>query len=132
MNNLTILIFGNQIFSEILSELKLFSEAKIKYYEDFSLCEKEFKKKDHLLIYFHSSKKENIDEILLKNTFPIIVVTNFPNSYYGDLTDYLNSPFNITLLKSKITALLAKFEFKKSIGKICFFAYVCVLYNCNY
>ena len=45
MNNLTILIFGNQIFSEILSELKLFSEAKIKYYEDFSLCEKEFKKK---------------------------------------------------------------------------------------
>ena len=113
MNNLTILIFGNQIFSEILSELKLFSEAKIKYYEDFSLCEKEFKKKDHLLIYFHSSKKENIDEILLKNTFPIIVVTNSPNSYYGDLTDYLNSPFNITLLKSKITALLAKFEFKK-------------------
>ena len=52
MNNLTILIFGNQIFSEILSELKLFSEAKIKYYEDFSLCEKEFKKRDHLLIYF--------------------------------------------------------------------------------
>ena len=39
-----------------------------KYYEDFSLCEKEFKKKDHLLIYFHSSKKENIDEILNTNT----------------------------------------------------------------
>ena len=71
MKNLTISVFGNQIFSEILSELKLFSEAKIKYYEDFSLCEKEFKKKDHLLIYFHSSKKENIDEIegWLKNYY---------------------------------------------------------------
>ena len=66
MSNLTISIFGNKILLEIINEMKLFSKYKIKYYEDFSLCEKEFKKRDHLLIYFDSSKKENIDEILTK------------------------------------------------------------------
>ena len=34
MTNLTISIFGNKIFSEILNEMKLFSKYKIEYYED--------------------------------------------------------------------------------------------------
>ena len=39
MNNLTISIFTNKIFFEILKELKLFSKFKIEYSEDidFSL-----------------------------------------------------------------------------------------------
>ena len=45
MKNLTISVFGNQIFSEILNELKLFSDVKIKYYDDLSLCKKEAKNK---------------------------------------------------------------------------------------
>ena len=34
MNTLTISIFGNQIFSDILKEMKLFSKYNIKYYND--------------------------------------------------------------------------------------------------
>ncbi len=116
MKNLTISVFGNQIFSEILTELKLFSEAEVKYYDDLLLCKKEAKNERYLLIYFASLKKENQDEILNKNSFPIIVVKkSVKSSKYlsGDLIDYLTAPFNILLLKSKISALLAKSEFKK-------------------
>ena len=116
MKNLTISVFGNQIFSEILTELKLFSEAEVKYYDDLFLCKKEAKNERYLLIYFASLKKENQDEILNKNSFPIIVVKkSVKSSKYlsGDLIDYLTAPFNILLLKSKISALLAKSEFKK-------------------
>ena len=34
MSNLTISIFGNKIFFEIINELKLFPEYEIKYYEN--------------------------------------------------------------------------------------------------
>ena len=116
MKNLTISVFGNQIFSEILNELKLFSDAKIKYYDDLLLCKKEAENKGHLLIYFESLKKQNVDVILGKNSFPIIIVKkseNYTKHFSNDLIDYLVLPFNILLLKSKIIALLAKFEFKK-------------------
>ena len=44
-STLTISIFGNKIFSEILNEMKLFSEYKIEYYEDLNLCERNAEKK---------------------------------------------------------------------------------------
>ena len=116
MKNLTISVFGNQTFSEILKELKLFSDVKIKHYDDLLLCKKEAENKGHLLIYFESSKKQNNDEIQNKNNFPLIVVKKYEKhtkSFSGDLIDYLNLPFNVLLLKSKIVALLAKAEFKK-------------------
>ena len=46
MSNSTISIFGNKIFSEILIEMKLFSNYKIKYYDNLDLCINENKKKD--------------------------------------------------------------------------------------
>ena len=45
MTDLTISIFGNKIFLEILNEMKLFSKYKIKYYEDLNLCLDDAKKK---------------------------------------------------------------------------------------
>ena len=72
MKNLTISVFGNQIFSEILKELKLFSDVKIKHYDDLLLCKKEAENKGHLLIYFESLKKQNNDKILNKNNFPLM------------------------------------------------------------
>ena len=38
MTDLTISVFGNKIFSEILNEMKLFSKYTIKYYDDLDLC----------------------------------------------------------------------------------------------
>ena len=45
MTNLTISIFGNKVFSEILNEMKLFSKYKIEYYEDLNLCVNDGEKK---------------------------------------------------------------------------------------
>jgi len=116
MKNLTISVFGNQTFSEILKELKLFSDVKIKHYDDLLQCKKDAESKGNLLIYFESLKKQNNEEILYENSFPLIVVKKSEKNtkyFSGDLIDYLNLPFNILLFKSKIVALLAKSEFKK-------------------
>ena len=77
---------------------------------------KEAENSGNLLIYFESLKNRNANEILNKNSIPIIIVKKSENrakSFSSDLIDYLNPPFNILLLKSKIVALLAKYEFKK-------------------
>ena len=95
MKNLTISVFGNQIFSEILKELKLFSDAKIIHYDDLLLCKKEAENKGHLLIYFESLKKQNVDVILGKNSFPIIIVKkseNYTKHFSNDLTATYWSP----------------------------------------
>ena len=44
-STLTISIFGNKIFSEILNEMKLFSEYKIEYYENLNFCVRNAEKK---------------------------------------------------------------------------------------
>ena len=41
MNNLTISVFGNQIFSEVLNEIKLLSKFDAKSYNDLNLCMKD-------------------------------------------------------------------------------------------
>ena len=38
MNNLTISIFGNKIFLEIINELKLFPGSKVNFLDNLSLC----------------------------------------------------------------------------------------------
>ena len=53
MSNLTISIFGNKIFLEIINEIKLFSKFKIKYYEDLNLCVKDAEKQNLLVIFFY-------------------------------------------------------------------------------
>jgi hypothetical protein len=50
MDNLTISILGNQIFSEIISELKLFSRFKIKFYEDLDSYAKDITQSEQLII----------------------------------------------------------------------------------
>ena len=52
MRNVTISIFGSQIFSEIITELKLFSKYKIKYYDNFDFWIKDATGQDNLAIFF--------------------------------------------------------------------------------
>ena len=76
MSNLTISIFGNRTFSEILQEVKLFSKYKIKHYEELKLCLSTNNDEDKLIILF-SSKLNNNDYINLnKNNFPLIIIHN--------------------------------------------------------
>ena len=51
MSSLTISIFENKIFYEIVKEIKLFSKYKIKYYKDLDLCIEEAKKGNLLVIF---------------------------------------------------------------------------------
>ena len=52
MHSLTISIFGNKIFSEIINELKLFNKYNIINQNNFDSFIKNAKKDDHLVILF--------------------------------------------------------------------------------
>ena len=56
MTNLTISIFGNKIFLEIINEIKLFSKYKIKFYDNLNLCTKDALHHDQLVIFFLTKK----------------------------------------------------------------------------
>ena len=52
MDKLTISIFGNQIFSEIINEIKLFSKFQLKFYDNLDLCTKDAESYDQLVVFF--------------------------------------------------------------------------------
>ena len=117
MSNLTISIFGNKSFLEIINEIEFFSKFKIKYYEDLDLCVKDAEKQNLLVIFFIN--KEN------KHFFNKNQIYNFPsiftgkssiskNMSSGELSEQLNIPFTILEFKKKVVSLFAKQEFKKN------------------
>ena len=114
MNNLTISIFGNKIFFEIMRELKLFSQFKIKYYENLDLCVKDADKENQLVVFFtnpfNTNKIDNFPSILITEPEP----SNPINTLSGDLNVQLKMPFRILDFKKKIISLMSKNEFKKN------------------
>ena len=117
MSNLTISIFGNKIFLDIINEIKLFSEFKIKYYEDLDLCVKDAENQNLLVIFF----VDKMDlSFLIKNkiyNFPSILITEpsvSKNMITTELNEQLNMPFTILELEKKIISLIAKNEFKNN------------------
>ena len=76
MSNLTISIFGNKSFLEIISEIKLFSKFKIKHYEDLDLCINDAEKLDQLVIFFiNKLDKSFFFKKIKMNNFPLILIT---------------------------------------------------------
>ena len=68
MDKLTIIIFGNQIFLEIINELKLFSEFNIKFYSDINLCIKDVLQQKQLAIFFISNtNKQDFEKIRINS-----------------------------------------------------------------
>ena len=117
MTDLTISVFGNKIFSEILNEMKLFSKYKIKYYEDLDLCVNDAKKKNQLVIFFVSGLNKNFFNKIKKNNFPLIFVgesSALKNILSSELYDQINMPFAILDFKKKVIAAIAINEFKKN------------------
>ena len=117
MTGLTISIFGNKIFSEILSEMKLFSKYKIKYYKDLDLCISDSEKKNQLVIFFVSELNKNIFSEIKESNFPLIFVSEssiLKNISSKELDGVLNMPFTIHDFKKKIIAAIAKNEFKRN------------------
>ena len=117
MSNLTISIFGNKIFLEIINEIKLFSKFKIKYYEDLNLCIKDAEKQNLLAVLFINEKNKSFFKKNKINSFPSILIVESSvskNMYSGEFSEQLNMPFTIIEFKKKVISLIAKNEFKKN------------------
>ena len=52
MTSFTISIFENKIFLEIINEISLFSEFKIKHFEDIDMCINNSKKEASIIVFF--------------------------------------------------------------------------------
>ena len=116
MRNVTISIFGSQIFSEIITELKLFSKYKIKYYDNFDFWIKDATGQDNLAIFFPVKLNKKHLETISKNIFPLIIInksSEFLNIKRRQFADQINVPLRISVLEKKIISLLSKFEFNK-------------------
>ena len=117
MDNLTISILGNQIFSEIISELKLFSRFKIKFYEDLDSYAKDITQSEQLIIFFLTSANQKDYEKVGRYNFPLIIISKFPitqNELPHRFAEQSIIPFSILDLEKKIISLLARYKFKKS------------------
>ena len=117
MDKLTISIFGNKIFSEILNEMKLFSRFNAKYCNDPSLFAEEVKNKNHLIVFFVNKESKDYLQKIKINDNPLILIfqTLTPsNLISGELVAKLNAPFKISDFNKKITILNAKNKFKKN------------------
>ena len=117
MSNLTISVFGNKIFFEIISEIKLFSKFKINYYEDLDLCVRDAERKNSLAIFFVNKKNKSFFNKHKINSFPLILIAESSvtkSVFSGELKEKLNMPFTILELEKKVISLIAKNEFKKN------------------
>ena len=117
MNNLTISVFGNQIFSEVLNEIKLLSKFDAKSYNDLNLCMKDAVNYNRLVVFFITAKNKREYTKILENNFPLIIISKFKttqNRPSKKFVDQLNAPFKIMDFEKKVVSLLAKYEFNKS------------------
>jgi len=117
MNNLTISIIGNKILSEIISELKLFRDAKINFLDNVnSLSKKKIPEESIVLFFINKDNKNDFIKIKEKN-FPLILIIskNLPEiKLTSNYTEKMIAPFKMFDLKTKITSVLAKYKYKFS------------------
>ena len=104
MDNFTIAIFGSKIFLEIINEVKLFSNFKIKYYENLDLCVKAVEKETQLVVFFVNELNKNFFNKIKINNFPLILIVESSiseNKFSGELVEQLSMPFSILDFKKK-------------------------------
>jgi len=117
MNNLTISIFGNKSFLEIINEIKLFSKFKIKYYENLDLCVKDAEKQNLLTVFFVNEKNKSFFTKNKINSFPSILIVESSISkgmLSNEFSEQINMPFTIIEFEKKVISLIAKNEYKKN------------------
>jgi len=117
MDKLTISIFRNKIFSEIINEIKLFSKFKLKFYDNMDLCTKDAVNHDQLVVFFITEANKQYYKKITNNSFPLIIIGNSPipkNILSSDFVEQLNIPFSVLILDKKFISLLARYKFKKS------------------
>ena len=116
MNNLTISIYRNEVFTEIINEIDLFSKFEIKPYNDLNLCIKDSISNNQLIVFFLNEISKKDYEKIPKNYFPIIVInknSKSKNILLDKFVEQLNMPFSILDLEKKIISLFSRYEFSK-------------------
>ena len=117
MDKLTISIFGNKIFSEIINEIKLFSKFKLKFYDNLDLCIEDFSDHDQLAIFFTTELNQEYLKKIQNKSFPLIIITksSIPaNILSKDFIEQLKVPFRVIDLEKKIVSLVSKYKFRRS------------------
>ena len=112
MTKLSISIFNNKTFFEIIKEIKFFSKYEVHHYEDLDLCIKDAKTENQLVVFF----ADVLDKIKILN-FPSILIVksiNKTNKNPNSFTEELKIPFSIFDFDKKIISIFAKNEFKKN------------------
>ena len=89
MSNLTISIFGNKIFLEIINEIKLFSKFNLKFYDNLDLYTENTVNHDQLVIFFIPEANVNFYKKIKNNSFPLIVIGKSPISHNILLSDFV-------------------------------------------
>ena len=115
MTDFNISIFGNKILFEIMSEITLFDNFKITYYENLNLCIKQASRDNSLVIFCVNKDDINFFSKNNINHFPSILVSDFKITqkiFHSQLTEKLIIPFSILEIEKKIILLIAKKEFK--------------------
>ena len=117
MNDLTISIFGNKIFLEIIYELKLFPGSRVNFCDNANLPINSSVDGNQIIFFFmtNGNKKDFIKIMKTKN--PIVVLTPSSishNKYSSDFVEQINMPFKISNFKKKVISLLARYKFKLS------------------
>ena len=76
MSNLTISIFRNQIFSTIVSEIKILSMFKFTHFTDLTTCINEAKNNNQLIVFFKNDSNKKEYRELLNNDIPTILIAS--------------------------------------------------------
>ena len=117
MNNLTISIIGNKILSEIISELKLFSNSRIIFLDNINLLlNMKISEESVVLFFINEDNKDDYIKINEKN-FPLILIKskNLSNiKLTSNYNEEMIAPFTMYQLKTKINSILAKYKYKFS------------------
>ena len=115
MNNYTISIFGNKIFFEIISEIKLFSKFKVEYCENLDLSVKDDGNDNQVIIFFINESNKSFFSKIKTNNFPLMLVVEslIPSNNLSDgFKEKMSMPFTILDFKKKIISLISGNEFK--------------------
>jgi hypothetical protein len=114
MSNITIPVFANQLFIEIIKELIIFSKFKFEFYSNKDFFKKDFEKNNKLVILFLNEDDKKNYKQTIKFNFPLIILkknSKFIKIPQGDFVEQMNMPFSIIELDKKIVSLLAKYQF---------------------
>ena len=117
MNDLTISIFGNKIFLEIINELKLFNKFKTNFVKDINSLLSEKINNSYVIIFFINDQndKEFLRiKKLKKPTIVLVPTTMSHNKYSSDFVEQINMPFKIENFEKKLVAITAKNVFRQT------------------